>query len=501
VLLKKKIVLSLLLILIFKLVVTTNGFAQAKNTGWSGIVNNIPQWFEDAKFGIYFHLGPYTVPAFGSEWYSRNMYIPGTPEYKHHLETYGPLDKFGYKDFIPLFKAEYFNPDDWVDLFVKAGAKFAGPVAEHADGFSMWKSKINPWNSYDMGPKRDFVGEMEKAVRKRNLKFIATFHHQWLWSWYPTFNKNVDAGDPEYASFYGPRVSEGAWKYDQKAIDYRKPTTAFDKIWLAKTLEVIDAYHPDIIWFDNMLYSIPDSYRKEFTLHYLNDAKTAQHQVVIIRKFKELPDAVSIENLEKARKDKMAKKLWETDETISTGSWSYVDGIQIRSTADMLFELIDIVSKNGVLLLDIAPKADGTIPEDQRNTLLGMGDWLKKYGESIYATRPWYTYGEGPTIQPEGDFANADKFLKVKYSYKDIRFTTKGNIIYAITLGVPVEGETMLLTAFTKSEKLGKIKIKTIEILGLDQNLKWKLADNGLSVTIPGGLPDNKAIVFRINMD
>jgi alpha-L-fucosidase len=236
-------------------------------------------------------------------------------------------------------------------------------------------------------------------------------------------------------------------------------------------------------------------------LHYLNDAKTAQHQVVIIRKFKELPDAVSIENLEKARKDKMAKKLWETDETISTGSWSYVDGIQIRSTADMLFELIDIVSKNGVLLLDIAPKADGTIPEDQRNTLLGMGDWLKKYGESIYATRPWYTYGEGPTIQPEGDFANADKFLKVKYSYKDIRFTTKGNIIYAITLGVPVEGETMLLTAFTKSEKLGKIKIKTIEILGLDQNLKWKLADNGLSVTIPGGLPDNKAIVFRINMD
>jgi alpha-L-fucosidase len=498
---KKKIVIILQLILIFKLAVTTRGFAQTKKTGWSGIVNNIPQWFEDAKFGIYFHLGPYSVPAFGTEWYSRNMYIPGTPEYKHHFATYGTLDKFGYKDFIPMFKAQYFDPDDWVDLFVKAGAKFAGPVAEHADGFSMWKSKINPWNSYDMGPKRDFVGEMAKAVRKRNLKFIATFHHQWLWSWYPTFNKNVDAGDPEYSAFYGPSVSEGAWKYDENAIDYRKPTTSFDKIWLAKTIEVIDAYHPDIIWFDNMLYSIPESYRKEFTAHYLSDAKTSHHQVVIIRKFKELPDAVSIENLEKARKDKIAKKLWETDETISTGSWSYVNGIQIRSATNMLFELIDIVSKNGVLLLDIAPKADGTIPDDQRNTLLGMGDWLKKYGQSIYATRPWYTYGEGPTIQPEGDFANADKFLKVKYSYKDIRYTTKGNIIYAITLGKPIEGETMLLRSFSKYKTSSKIKIKNIGILGLDQTLKWKLADNGLSVTIPGGLPDNKAIVFRIDMD
>ena len=497
--LKRKPAITGLLVMLFNIGVILNAFAQTQKTDWSGMVNNVPQWFEDAKFGIYFHLGPYSVPAFGTEWYSRNMYIPGTPEYKHHIETYGTLDKFGYKDFIPMFKAEHFNADEWVDLFVKAGAKFAGPVAEHADGFAMWKSKINPWNAYDMGPKRDFVGEMEVAVRKRGLKFVTTFHHQWLWSWYPTFNKNVDAGNPEYSAFYGPVVSEAAWRYDEGAVDYRKPTVDFDKIWLAKTKEVIDAYHPDIIWFDNMLYSIPESYRKEFVTHYLNDAKALHKQVAIIRKFNELPDEVSIENLEKARKDKMAVKVWETDETISTGSWSYVDGMQIRPAADMLYELIDIVSKNGVLLMDISPKADGTIPDDQRNTLLGIGAWLKKYGQAVYTTRPWYTFGEGPTEQPAGDFANADKFLKVKYTYNDIRYTTKGNIMFAITLGRPPAGETMLLTSFAKNKIPRTIKIRSIKILGSGETVKWKLADEGLSLTIPPNLPDGIANVFMID--
>jgi alpha-L-fucosidase len=497
----KKITIILLLVLLFNFICDTTGFAQTKKTIWSGMINNVPRWFEDAKFGIYFHFGPYSVPAYGTEWYSRNMYITGDSEYVHHIATYGLLNKFGYKDFIPMFKAPHFDADEWVDLFVKAGAKFAGPVAEHADGFSMWKSNVNPWNAYDMGPKRDIVGQMEKAVRKRNLKFVTTFHHQWLWSWYPTFNKSVDAGDPEYSSLYGPVVSEAAWKYDEKAPDYRKPSAAFDKMWLDKTKEVIDAYHPDIIWFDNMLYSIPESYRKEFVAHYLNDAKKMHRQVVIIHKFKELPDAVSVENLEKARKAKLVEKVWETDETVSTNSWSYVNDIKIRSAADMLYELIDIVSKNGVLLMDIAPKADGTIPDDQRATLLGMGDWLKKYGQCIYETRPWYTYGEGPTIQPEGDFANADKFLKIKYLYKDIRYTTKGNIIYAITLGKPVEGETVLLTSFSKFKAPAKIKIKSVTIVGLHQAVKWKLALEGLLLTIPGGLPDNIAIVFKIEKE
>lgn len=493
---------AVVIIAYFALIITAgmqSGFAQTKKADWGNLVNKTPQWFSDAKFGIYFHFGPYSVPAYGSEWYSRNMYIPGNDVYKHHIETYGPLNKFGYKDFIPLFKAQYFNADEWVDLFVKAGAKFAGPVAEHSDGFSMWKSKINPWNAYEMGPKRDIVGEMEKAVRKRNLKFITTFHHQWLWQWYPTFNKNVDAGDPKYSGLYGPYVSEGAWSDNKDAPDNRKPNLAFNQMWLAKVKEVIDAYHPDLIWFDSILFIIPEAFRKEFVAYYLSSAKKWNKEVAIIRKGTDLPDAVSIENLEKSRKEFLSKEVWETDETISTGSWSYVKGIQIKPVADLLHVLIDIVSKNGVLLLDIAPKADGTIPDDQRNTLLQMGNWLAKYGEAIYATRPWKVYGEGPTKQPKGDFANADKFLKVKYSYKDIRYTTRAGAIYAITLSKPIEGKQMLFTAF-KRNALNKQVIKSVELLGTTQAINWKLADNGLSVTMPKVLPDSNAVVLKLTL-
>src|SRR5690625_408882 len=177
---------------------------------WKEIQNDPPKWFKDAKFGIYFHWGVYTVPAYHSEWYSRNMYFPGSKANQHHLEHYGSLSEFGYKDFVPMFKAENFDPDAWVDLFVRAGARFAGPVAEHADGFSMWDSEVNSWNAQDYGPRIDVVGAMEEAVRKRDLKFITTFHHQWHWGWYPTFKarEEVDAGDSAYSELYGPVVPE-----------------------------------------------------------------------------------------------------------------------------------------------------------------------------------------------------------------------------------------------------------------------------------------------------
>jgi alpha-L-fucosidase len=174
---------------------------------WDSLARHpVPQWYRDAKFGIYCHWGVYSVPAFGNEWYSRTMYQKGTAENQHHLKTYGPLSTFGYKDFLPRFKAEKFDPEAWADLFEKAGARFAGPVTEHADGFAMWDSKLTRWNAAQMGPRRDVVGELARAIRRHGMKFIATFHHQWLWAWYPTEDKSVDASNPAYAVLYGPPV-------------------------------------------------------------------------------------------------------------------------------------------------------------------------------------------------------------------------------------------------------------------------------------------------------
>lgn len=180
----------------------------------------VPEWYKDLKFGIYFHWGPYSVPAYKNEWYSIWMYKEGHDINKHHKETYGNLDTFGYKDFIPMFKAEKFDADVWADLFVKAGAQFAGPIAEHADGFAMWDSDLTEWDAKDMGPKIDVVGEMEKAIKARGLKFITTYHRHWLYSWYPTWDENTDASNPLYEGLYGPKVPEALllWQTNQQIL-------------------------------------------------------------------------------------------------------------------------------------------------------------------------------------------------------------------------------------------------------------------------------------------
>jgi alpha-L-fucosidase len=452
--------------------------------------NEAPQWFQDAKFGIYFHWGVYTVPAYKTEWYPRWMHFPGHDINRHHIKTYGALYEFGYHDFVPMFKAEKFDASQWADLFEEAGAKFAGPVAEHHDGFSMWASKQTPWNAKDMGPKRDVTGELAKAIRAKGLKFITTFHHarnlqryaddpkaeinggdasnpfrRFNLSHYPLIPGTApNSNDPLLCQLYG-KMPEALW---------------LDQMWFGKLKEVIDNYQPDIIWFDSWLDQIPESYRLKFCAYYLNSAKKWDKEVVIVRKQMDLPLECSVDDLERSRKNKIEQKVWMTDEAISSSSWSYIEGLEIKKSRDLIHVLADIVSKNGVLLFNVSPKSDGTIPENQREVLLQMGDWLKQYGEAIYGTRSWYTFGEGPTKEPEGHFRNREAFQKIKYSDRDFRFTQKGNNVYVIQLGAAIPGTDVTLDSFSAD-----YKVKKVVALANQKEVKWKQNETGLTIEIP----------------
>lgn len=467
--------------------------------------NSELEWLKDAKFGIYFHWGVYSVPAYSYEWYPRLMFMENRKEYKYHKEHYGDPKKVGYEALVPLFKAEKFNAKEWVDLFQLAGAKFAGPVAEHHDGFAMWDTQTTPWNSVLMGPQKDIVGEIQQEIKKHGMKLITTFHHARLLQRYKNDvnrTKTPDFWDMWDSHFPYLENMPTSSNNPMLRLLYGNvtPEEFYEPIWFGALKEVIDKYSPDVIWFDAWLDMIPEEYLYKFAEYYIKEAKKKGKEVTICRKQGDLPLNVSIENLEKSRKQNIEPRLWMTDETISTDSWSYTENMELKTSKDLIDVLVDIVSKNGVLLLNVSPRADGTIPVEQKDILLSIGEWLKVNGEAIYNTRPWYMYGEGPTTQPEGDFKNHKEFLKVKYSSNDIRYTTKENIVYAITLGMPKAGTSLLLKGFAGASVPSSVKVKNVRVLGSNQVIKWKETPEGLQVETPI-MEGDKAISFKIECE
>lgn len=375
--------------------VGANRALQAYAPIWDSLAKHTPPaWFDDAKFGIYFHWGIYSVPAFDDEWYSRNLYIAGSRANKFHNLVYGPPSKFGYKDFIPMFHAEKFNPEEWAELLRKAGARFAGPVTEHADGFSMWDSKVNPWNAARMGPRRDVVGEMSRAIRNEGMKFIATLHHQWLWGWYPTMDKSVDASDPKYAGLYGPPAPGSPFDFGKSWSTLAPPTQEFQDTWAAKVREVIDKYQPSLIYFDSRLNIIDERRLTDVISYYYNQAERWHEEVGVTYKEKDLPWGAGMLDIERGRLGDLASYKWLTDDAIDWHSWCHVQNPSYKSADRIIDELVDIVSKNGSLLLDITPTAEGVMPEPVVERLLAIGRWLAVNGEAIYGTRPWKIFGK-----------------------------------------------------------------------------------------------------------
>jgi alpha-L-fucosidase len=449
--------------------------------------NAAPEWFRDAKYGIYFHWGVYSVPAFGSEWYPRNMHQKNRKEYAHHVEKYGDPAEFGYDKFVPMFKAEKFDADEWAELFAKSGARFAGPVAEHHDGFAMWASQQTPWNAKDKGPKRDLTGELAEAIRNRNMKFVTTFHHARnnLWEKDGRWTGHYDGvkrdfptalEDPDRALLYGYMSRE-------KFLD----------MWLGKLKEVIDNYQPDLIWFDSWLNEIPDEVKMQYLAYYFNKAHEWGKDVVVTFKQDDLPREVAVDDYEKGRANRLTEFTWLTDDTISRGSWCYTQDLQIKPTSEVVHVLIDIVSKNGQLLLNISPKADGTIPDNQQEVLLGIGEWLEVNGEAIYDTRPWVIFGEGSTrMKKGGHFVGS-----LSYSAQDIRFTTNGDVLYAIFLGEPSQEVTIACLA-TEAGLCGG-EVTRVSLLGHEGDLGFTQDEKGLHITFPAELPSAIATAIKID--
>ncbi|WP_421724925.1 alpha-L-fucosidase [Bauldia sp.] len=491
---------------------------------WSSLRRHqTPQWLRDGKFGIYTHWGPYSVPGIGPNvsWYPHNMYRPGTAQHAAHAAEYGDPSEFGYKDFIPLFTADKFDPDEWADLFHGAGARFAGPVAEHHDGFPLWDTKFGEWNAAKQGPKRDIVRDLEVAFRAKGMKYMVAMHHAENWWFYPHWIKGTDTSDPRFADLYGEihntdirHVSED-WD-DHNILTRQKewtsqdmPNKAFLDRWMARLKELVDEYGPDYIWFDFGLAAVPDSYKKNFLSYYYNKEHEWDREVMISYKAHNLPPGTGLVDFELGGMSQQTYFEWITDTTIDDGSgWGYMREENFKTARDLIHYLVDNVSKNGNMLLNVGPRPDGTIPDGAKETLRGIGRWLEVNGEAIYDTTPWHRYGEGPTrMTTEGHFADTKE--KVRYTCDDFRFTTKGNAIYAIAMEEPRPNFT--IEAFAEKRRQHESfgfnsftgfypsQIQSVQMLGVDGELSWRLTDRGLNIDRPEKLPCEHAFAIRVS--
>ncbi|WP_430933693.1 alpha-L-fucosidase [Saccharicrinis sp. 156] len=462
-----------------------------------------PEWFQDAKLGMYFHWGPYSVPAYGSAWYPANMYLKGNRVNEFHEKNFGPIEEFGYEDFIPMFTAEHFDAENWADLFQMTGAKFAGPVAQHHDGFAMWDSKVNPWNSVDMGPKRDITGEMFKALRKRNIKTIATLHH--------ARNGQRNKNTPEY---WGKNGFNSHYPYHpelptattdpklRKLFGNWENIDDFNQYWLDQVEEVVDRYQPDILWYDSWLNMIPEQKINEMVAYHFNSGLKNKQEVVVCSKHQDIPWEYGVDDMEQGGRRDIYPLPWMTDITLGESRWMYVEGEKYKDAALVVRNMIDVWSKNGTVLLNVSPRADGVINQEQRDILKDIGAWMEVHGEAVYGTRPFHIFGYGTANA--SDASHDGQSAKIKYTANDVRYTVAKDkkSMYVFFLGVPKGGKAIKMRAiggFHRNQPPSPIK--NITLMGSDAKVEWKLTPQTLLINMPKVEYNEIATVLKLELE
>jgi alpha-L-fucosidase len=416
------------------------------------------------------------------------MYVAGSDEFKHHVATYGRQSQFGYKDFFQSFRAEKFDATSWAKLFKEAGVKYVVPVAEHHDGFPMYDSDFTDWTAKKLGAQRDVIAEQAGAYRKQGIKFGASSHRAEHWFFFDNgMYINSDVRDPRFADLYGPAVNKRT-----SEAQAEPPTREFLDDWLLRSCEIVDKYRPEVFYFDWWICQpVFQPYLRTFAAYYYNRGIEWRKPFAI--NFKEwegisFPRGAGVFDMERGAAADIQPAFWQTCTSVSRNSWGYITNHIYKDTGEIVDELVDIVSKNGTMLLNIGPKADGTIPEPEQRMLREIGAWLEINGEAIYGTRPWHKFGEGPTQLIAGSFSDKEK---PQFTAADFRFTAKGKSLYVIALAWPQSGKLVV-------KSLAGQSVKSVKLLGYNGRLKWEDTSEGLFVTLPEESPCSFAVTLKI---
>ncbi len=456
-----------------------------------------PDWYYRGKFGIFIHWGVYSVPAFGNEWYPRNMYIETQPEYEHHIKTYGNHKDFGYKDFVPMFKGENFNAEKWIETFRNAGAKFVMPVCEHHDGFAMYDTEFNRWNALNMGPHRDIAGELKAECERQGLVFCASTHraeHFFFLNMGRTFDSDVNPESPDF-DFYAPAYYDDKLGLSMTAtcdiVDEIGASSEWLEDWMVRTCELVDKYRPGILYFDWWIQNKSfKPYLKKIAAYYYNRAEEWGKEVTIDFKHNAFPLGAATLDIERGALGDIFPYPWQTDTAIGRQSWGYRKDNSYKSARECVETLIDVVSKNGMLLLNIGPKSDGTFTEEETAVLSEIGKWLDVNGEGIYDTTPYKFYKEGDNQASFGMFSEGD----VAYTERDFRFTYKNGVIYAFQMK---PSENALIKSL-HTDRCG-ICIKDVELLG-GAVKSFVCNHDGLSISVGKSSGSEMPQCFRITL-
>ena len=483
-----------------KQIETVNKNGKYKESWQSLSGHKTPDWYRRDKFGIFIHWGIYSVPAFGSEWYSRSMYDKNVREYNYHRKTYGPQDKFGYKDFIPMFKGENFSADAWINLFKKAGAKFVMPVCEHHDGFAMYDTEFNRWNAKNMGPCRDVAGELKAACEKEGLTFCASTHraeHYFFMN--PGRTIESDVNDEAYADFYGPAVLNDTYAPKNMTPSTEDTysegaTVEWLEDWTVRTCELIDRLQPSILYFDWWIHNHSfKPYLKKICAYYYNRAEEWGKEVTINYKHEAFPPTVATFDVERGALTDISPIPWQTDTAIGKCSWGYRKDNEYKNSRQIICDLIDIVSKNGMLLLNVGPRSDGTITDEETKVLLEIGEWMEKNGEGIYGTTFWKQFGEGKVNNEGGFFKDNDE---KKFTEKDFRFTYKDGYLYAFQLRP--DGKDIKIKALHKRVPHDFL-INSVTLLETGEKLEFER--NEKEAVIKNSFKSDKPICLKIEIE